>query len=201
MSYSEGYRIRDPSKPHFLTLTVVGWLDVFTRYCYRDLLLDNLGYCILNKGMILYGYVIMSNHVHLIVQAENGLLSELLRDFKKHTSKIILRAIKDEPESRRDWMISYFSEACKTHSRNEHYQFWKYGNHPEEIYSTKFLWSKLDYIHLNPVRARIVKRASEYIYSSASNYVNGEGIISVSLAANPVIDVHKKDAFWKSISW
>jgi len=70
---------------------------------------------------------------------------------------------------------------------------WQYGNHAEEIYSENFLWSKLDYIHLNPVRASIVYKASEYLYSSASNYVDGIGVLEeVTLADNPVTDVLKR---------
>jgi len=76
-----------------------------------------------------------------------------------------------------------------------------YGNHPEEIFSTKFLWSKLDYIHLNPVRARLVEKASHYTYSSAINYVEGHCILDITVVNNPVINVKNDNAFWKSIVW
>ncbi|MDR6969105.1 hypothetical protein J2X31_003131 [Flavobacterium arsenatis] len=52
--------------------------------------------------MVLYGYVIMSNDIHLVVQSSEGLLSDLIRDFKKFTSKTILDKIQAEPESRRE---------------------------------------------------------------------------------------------------
>lgn len=196
-----GYKIRDQSKPHFLTFTVVDWIDVFTRKRYRDILVNNLHYCISNKGLMVLGYVIMSNHVHIIMQSEKDQLSDLIRDFKKATAKHILKSIKEDSESRMEWILDRFELATKSHSRNKKYQLWKYGNHPEEIYSAKFLWSKLNYIHLNPVRAGIVKRASDYIYSSASNYVEGTGIVNVKIVDNPVIEVLKPDAFWKSNTW
>ncbi len=82
----EGYIIRDQEKTHFITATVVDWIDVFTRKNYKDVVIDSLNYCIKNKGMILYGYVIMSNHIHLIIQSKNGNLSHLIRDFKKFTT-------------------------------------------------------------------------------------------------------------------
>ncbi len=198
---TDGYKIRDQSKPHFVTLTVVDWIDIFTRKSYKDDIISSLQYCIENKGMLLYGYVIMSNHIHMIVQSTEGDLSGLLRDFKKFTAKAILDHIQTKPESRREWMLQLFQKATKTHKRNSHYQFWKYGNHPEEIYSQKFLWSKLDYIHLNPIRAGIVSKASYYLYSSASNYVNSQGLLPITLADNPVIDVHSDQEFWKSIVW
>jgi len=184
----EGYIIREQAKAHFITATVVDWIDVFTRQVYRDCVVECLNYCIANKGMIVYGYVIMSNHIHLIIQSEVGKLSDLVRDFKKFTAKSILEKIHSEPESRREWMLERFQKATESHTRNKNYQFWQYGNHAEEIYTNKFMWSKLDYIHLNPVRAGVVNKASEYIYSSASNYLYGKGIVEVVLAGNPVIN-------------
>jgi len=94
-------------------------------------------------------------------------------------------------------MLERFKKATETHSRNKNYQLWQYGNHAEEIYSYKFMWSKLDYIHLNPVKAGIVEKASYYRYSSASNYVNNEGLIAIKIVDNPVVDVLKKSSITK----
>ena len=162
---------------------------MFTRKVYRDEVIKCFDYCIKNKGMIIYGYVIMSNHIHMVVQSKDGKLSDLLRDFKKFTATAILNKIQTEPESRREWMLERFKLATQSHSRNKNYQFWRYGNHPEEIYTNKFMWSKLDYIHLNPVRSGLVEKASHYIYSSASNYVNDSGLIIIEKADNPIVDV------------
>ncbi|RZJ47640.1 MAG: transposase [Flavobacterium sp.] len=185
----EGYVIRDQSLPHFITSTVVDWVNVFSRQIYRDIIIECLDYCTTNKGMILYGYVIMSNHIHLIIQSEEGKLSDLLRDFKKFTAKSILEKIQNNPESRREWMLERFKLAAENHTRNKVYQFWQYGNHAEEIYTNKFMWSKLDYIHLNPVRSGYVSQASHYIYSSAGNYVNDSGLLKIQKADNPIVDV------------
>ena len=185
----DGYKIRDQSLPHFITATVVDWVDVFTRKNYRDIVIECLDFCIREKGMVLYGYVIMSNHIHMVVQSNNGELSNLIRDFKKFTATKILEKIQSEPESRREWILERFKLAAESHTRNKNYQFWKYGNHPEEIYSNTFMWSKLDYIHLNPVRAGIVEKASHYIYSSASNYVSDNGLLKIEKADTPIVDV------------
>ncbi|MCI9844853.1 REP-associated tyrosine transposase [Flavobacterium pectinovorum] len=193
----EGYVVRDQTLPHFITATVVDWIDIFTRQTYRDIVIESLDYCIKNKGMLLYGYVIMSNHIHLIIQSEDGKLSDLIRDFKKFTAKSILEKIQNCPESRKEWMLERFKLATQTHSRNKDYQFWQYGNHAEEIYSNDFMWSKLDYIHLNPVRAGLVAKASDYIYSSAGNYVNNSGLLTIEKADNPVVDVLNSKSFTK----
>ena len=193
----EGYVIRDQEKIYFVTCTVVDWIDVFSRKIYRDLVIDCFRYCIENKGMLVYGFVIMSNHIHIILQSKEGKLSDLIRDFKKFTAKSILDAIKQNPESRREWMLERFAKATETHTRNKNYQFWQYGNHAEEIYTLHFLWDKLNYIHLNPIRVGIVEKAQDYLYSSASNYVNGKGLFEIELADNPIIDVTKTNEFWK----
>ena len=195
-----GYTIKDQAKAHFITATVVDWIDVFTRQAYRDCVVDCLNFCIKNKGMILYGYVIMSNHIHLILQSNNGELSNLLRDFKKFTAKTILEKIQNEPESRREWMLERFQKATESHSRNTNYQFWQYGNHAEEIFTENFLWTKLDYIHMNPVRSCIVAKAEDYIYSSASNYILGKGIVTVELVEIAKVDILKSSSFIKYIS-
>ena len=197
----EGYIIRDQTLPHFITSTVVDWVDVFSRKQYKDCLMESLDFCIENKGMILYGYVVMSNHIHLIVQSEQGKLSDLIRDFKKFTAKTILNKIENGPENRADWMLKRFEFACKSHTRNEKYQFWQYGSHPEEIYSEKFMWYKLDYLHMNPVRAGLVTRASHYIYSSASNYVDDQGIIKITKANNPIFNVLKPVSLTNNYIW
>jgi hypothetical protein len=127
-----------------------------------------LKFCQKQKGLILHGYVIMrkaapSNHIHVIFQAETGNLSDLVRDFKAagvlvFTAKQILKTIKNGPESKSDWMLKRFEFAAKSQSRNSKHQFWEYGNHPEEIFSEIFFWTKLNraafrYIHMNPVRS------------------------------------------------
>jgi REP element-mobilizing transposase RayT len=114
-----GYKIRNQAAAHFITVAVVEWVDVFTRKEYRDIVLESIKYWQDNKGLLLHGWCIMSNHLHLIVSAKNHDLSDVLRDFKKFTSKQIIQAIKEnEHESRREWMLRIFREECEKNSRN-----------------------------------------------------------------------------------
>jgi REP element-mobilizing transposase RayT len=182
---SEGYKITDQTKPYFLTFTVTDWVDIFTRKNYRDIVIDSMKYCQKEKGLVLFGYVIMSNHIHLIAQSADGHLSDLIRDMKKFIARNILETIKQEPESRRDWMLKRFEFAAQGTNANETYKFWQSGNHPEEIFTEKFFWLKLNYIHLNVVRAGIVRKASDYIYCSASNYTLNSGIIDIEILSSP----------------
>jgi putative transposase len=176
------YKISDKGGVYFITCTVVNWVDVFTRKQYADIMTDSLNYCVYNKGLIIYGYVIMSNHLHLLVQAPEN-LSDVLRDFKKFTSQSIIRAIEDnKTESRRNWMLWLFKVAGSDNSNNIKYQFWKPDNQPELCYELKFMWQKLNYIHNNPVAAGVVYKAEDYVYSSAADYFNGKQVGKVKVA-------------------
>jgi putative transposase len=67
---------------YFVSFSVVGWLDVFTRREYQDILIDSISYCQKNKNQKIYCYCLMPSHVHLITYSENGMLSNVLRDMK-----------------------------------------------------------------------------------------------------------------------
>jgi putative transposase len=166
-----GYKIRNQAAIHFITFAVVSWVDVFTRKEYCDVVLDSLRYCQEHKCLRLHCWCVMSNHLHLIASAENHDLSDILRDFKKFTSKKILSAIEtNRRESRKEWMMEIFKKAGESNSRNKTYQFWRQDNHPEELYSSKFIFQKMNYTHNNPVRAGLVERPEHYLYSSARDY-------------------------------
>lgn len=165
------YRIGDQNALHYLTFATVNWIDVFTGKKYRDVLIDSLAYCRKEKGLELYGYVIMSNHVHLIARAKEGFsLSNILRDFKKHTSKQIIKLIQEEPESRKEWLLQIMAEHGAKNDKNKTYQLWRNDNHPIELHTNAVIKQKLDYIHNNPVESGIVEKPEEYLYSSARNY-------------------------------
>ena len=102
--FREGYAIRDQYAPHFLTFTVCGWIDLFSRKVYRDIVLDAFRFAQSRNQLILYGYVIMSNHIHLIAKADENqkkTLSDIVRDFKKFTHREMMLVIESDIESRR----------------------------------------------------------------------------------------------------
>ena len=182
MTYmSTGYQIQDQHAMYFITSTVVDWVDVFTRQRYRDIVIGSMNFCCENRGLKIYGYVIMSNHIHLIVSSEAGILSDTLRDFKRFTATNIIEEVRLQPESRREWMLHRFKWNGSRNLRNTDNQFWIQDNRPELIYSQDFFLQKLNYIHENPVRAGIVYRAEDYIYSSARAIIlNKPGLVPIT---------------------
>jgi REP element-mobilizing transposase RayT len=125
----------------------------------------------------------MSNHIHLIAGSTEGFhLSNILRDFKKFTSKEIIRAIRENPsESRKEWMLNRFEFAGKYNKKIKNFKFWQDGNEAKEIHTNSFFDQKLDYIHNNPVKAEIVARPEDYLYSSAGDYSDEKGLLEVEI--------------------
>ena len=177
------YAIRHPNDLYFLTFTVVDWMDVFTRLAHRQLLVDSLNYCIRNKGLIVYAWVVMSNHIHMVAYAEEGKkMGDLIRDFKRHTSNAVRKSIETGPESRREWLLDRMAFTARKTKRTDNYKLWQDGSHAMDIFSMDFLQQKIDYIHNNPVRNGLVDLPEHYRFSSARDYYTEEnGLVAIEM--------------------
>jgi REP element-mobilizing transposase RayT len=182
---STGYQIKDQNAIHFLTFQVVDWIDIFTRKIYKDIIIDSFKYSIENKGFQIFAYVIMSNHIHLIANSSDGKLSENIRDIKKFTSRNIIETMLSVTESRKDWILNRFKLNASHHKSNTNYQVWTHENHAMLLYSNGFIQEKINYIHENPVRAGIVERPEDYLYSSARNYSGLKAPLEIPLLVIP----------------
>ena len=112
------------NKSYYLTMTVEGWIDIFSREIYRKILVNSIRHCIKEKGLNVFSYDIMTNHLHLIVNSNEPFkLSSTIRDLKKFTSKACIHQIIAGVESRRDWMLKLFSEYSLNSSRHKEYMF------------------------------------------------------------------------------
>jgi len=171
---SRKYKFHNPEGVYFVSFAVQGWIDVFTRNEYKDILVENLKFCQKNKGLEIFAWCIMTNHVHLITGAKEGFrLPDILRDYKKFTSKALKNAIvKNIQESRKERMLQQFETP-------EGFRFWRGDNKPIELWSNKVINQKIDYIHQNPVEAGLVFKAEDYVYSSAVDYAGEQGLLSV----------------------
>ena len=171
---SRKYKFRNQEGVYFVSFSVVGWVDALRRSEYKDILVKNLAYCQENKGLEIFAWCIMTNHVHLIIRAQEGyLLQNILRDYKKFTSKAIIKAIEENPvESRREWLLQQFRI-------KEGPVFWQGDNHPIELWSNEVIDQKLKYIHQNPVEEGLVFRAEDYRYSSACDYAGENGMLDI----------------------
>lgn len=179
---SRKYKINDQTKLYFVSFATVNWIDLFTRNEYKNILLDSLRYCQQNKGLEIYGWCIMTNHIHLIIGTTGLEIQYILRDFKSYTSRMLREAIAENPqESRKEWMVWMMERAGRKNSNNTDWQLWQQNNMPIELYTYQVTKQKLDYIHQNPVEAGFVVNSEDWLYSSAADYAGDKVFLDIYL--------------------
>ncbi len=183
---SRNYKIYDQTDLHYLTYATVGWVDVLTRPDYKDIIVESLRHCQREKGLELFAWCIMTNHVHLIARAKAGYqLQEILRDHKKFTSKALLKAVEGNPqESRREWLMDHFKRADGGN------QVWQHDLHPIWLRRADIIQQKLRYIHRNPVEEGLVEEPHHYLYSSARDEAGLPGMLKLQTLWGEVITDH-----------
>jgi REP element-mobilizing transposase RayT len=155
---------------YFVTCTVVEHLPIFSRPNYVQIVLDSLAYLREHKNTQLNAFVLMSTHLHAVLWPQNGAnMSDVLRDFKRHTSRAISREAQHLGDSQ--FLQTFAAVRAGNRARPEsQYQVWQEGSHPEAIYSDDFARQKIEYIHFNPVKAGLVAKPEDWPHSSARAY-------------------------------
>jgi putative transposase len=180
---SRNYKFHNAEGLYFVSFATVYWIDVFVRRLYFDCIVNNLNYCIQNKGMEIYAWCIMPSHIHLVFRSNIQKPEELIRDFKSFTSKELIKLIAGNiQESRREWLLNSFEKAAAINSNNTNNQFWQQHNQPIELWSAGVIQQKIDYVHNNPVEAGLVERDFEYLHSSARDYCEIPGLVKTIIA-------------------
>ena len=177
---SRKYKFHNKSGLYFVSFATVNWIDIFTCQVYFNVLSESIDFCRKHKGMELYCYCFMSSHLHFIFRSNKEQPMELLRDFKRYTSRKMTKFIKDNPqESRKEWLLWMFKKAAEQQNNVEGYQFWQHHNKPIELWSEKVIKQKIDYIHENPVTAGFVVYPEDWRYSSAKNFQGDNTILEI----------------------
>jgi putative transposase len=133
-------------KGHFyhVTTRTVGGVFAFDSDAAKQVIVDAMAFYRQRGDWRLHGFVIMANHVHVVVSQAEISLSGVIGNFKKWISNH-LGGQSEEPLLERR-----FDDNAITH--------------------VKELWQVVDYVHNNPVRIGLVRRATDYFWSSARNY-------------------------------
>ena len=169
------YKITEKEGIYFVTSTIVEWMPVFTSQKYCDIIIESIKYCKVHKGLKLYAFVLMDNHIHLIVKAPE--LSDTLASFKKFTAKEIIDQLKQDSKQ---WLLSQLAFYKKKYKTESDYQVWQEGSHPQLMLNEEMLRQKVKYIHCNPVRRGLVDSPEHWSYSSYRNYhLNDHSIIQI----------------------
>lgn len=121
-------------------------------------------------GFLVWAYVIMPEHIHLLVYPQGCLVRDILKSIKGPMARSIIAQLKrtDHPDLK--WM--------RTGNAKRPYAFWQAGGgYDRNLYKTKTIWKKIDYIHQNPVRRKLVAEAAEWEWSSVRLYRNMEPVV------------------------
>lgn len=164
------------NQPHFITSTVVNWMPLFGQVELAQIILDSLAFLQRRQRLILYGYVIMENHLHLI--ASGASLSKEIGDFKSFTARSIIDLLKVKHS---DHILNQLKFYKLRHKTDQEYQLWQEGFHPQAILNEEMFRQKLDYIHYNPVKRGYVDDPAHWRYSSYRNYIGQPGLLEVEL--------------------
>ncbi len=180
-SMSRKYKFGDNSGLYFISFAVINWIDLFIRKEYKDIVLDSWRFCQKEKGLEIYGWCIMSSHVHMIVGTTGRPLEKTIGEMKSFTSRSLRKAIEDNVgESRKEWLIEMMKQAGLDNNNNNDWQLWQQHNQPIELKNPEIFHQKLQYIHDNPVEAGFVEKEEDYLYSSARDFNGRKGLIELS---------------------
>ena len=141
-----------------------------------EIIIESLKYCRQQKGLKVFAYVILDNHLHLVADGEG--LDVTIKEFKSYTARDIIQLATSEGK---DWLLNQFKYYKAKHKKESQYQVWQEGFHPQLVSSEEMLRQKVEYIHDNPVRAGLVERAEDWVYSSAKNYLGQGGVLEIDV--------------------
>ncbi|WP_025673464.1 REP-associated tyrosine transposase [Salinivibrio socompensis] len=167
------YKITEPHLPHFVTLTILHWIPVFTRPGTVNILLDALRFLSRN-GLNVYAWMVLENHCHLVLQSQA--LDHDIARLKSWTARNLIQYLAERNVKQILDQLAFYKKA---HKVDRAYQFWQEGVHPELIQNDAMMRQKIEYIHQNPVKRGYVDEAAHWRYSSARDYMGTPGLLAV----------------------
>ncbi|MDZ7657813.1 REP-associated tyrosine transposase [Fodinibius sp.] len=168
------WKIHPDTQYYFCTTSITKWYPVFTRIEYFSLIINSLIFCQRNKDLSIHAYVIMLNHMHLIISAgKPESIPNIFRDLKRHTSSEISSLLKTHGKSN---ALRIFKKTANKSNKDQEYKVWQSGYHPISLETEHFFKQKLNYIHHNPVHKGYVNEPTHWRYSSAANYAGYDDV-------------------------
>jgi REP element-mobilizing transposase RayT len=168
------YKIYEPTHPHFITLTVLHWIPLFTNTKSVDILLESFRYLQESDNLKIYSYVILENHLHLVASSDD--IAKTIKKFKSFTAKKLLELLQKENIKTILEQLAFYKKA---HKKMTTYQVWQEGMQPKLIQNEKIMLQKIEYIHNNPLKRGYVDEAKHWRYSSARDYEGKKGLLDI----------------------
>lgn len=170
------YKIYEEIYPYFITCTIKEGLPLLSNPKLAKIVLDSLTFLQTERKVLIYGYVIMENHLHAIVQGKE--LAKKLRLAKSFMARQIVDILRVDGNSK---LLNQIKFRKLKHKIKCDYQVWEEGFHPKQLFNNEMVSQKLEYLHFNPVKCGFVDRPEHWRYSSARNYLALEGLIPVTI--------------------
>ncbi|MBD3614927.1 MAG: transposase [Gracilimonas sp.] len=171
------YKFKEEHYPYFVTCSTVKGISLFAYQDISKLIIESIKHLQNKEKVELYAYVIMHNHIHLIVEGKR--LAIKMGRFKSFTARCIIDYLK--AHNRRYYLSELIAYKHSKHKDSE-YQVWQKGVHPKQISDVRMMNQKIEYVHCNPVKAGFVNLPQHWKYSSARNYLGEDNaIIPVTL--------------------
>jgi|AntRauTorcE11897_2_1112592.scaffolds.fasta_scaffold00096_3 REP element-mobilizing transposase RayT len=159
------YKILDERYPYLITSTVSGRLPLFAMQSIRQILVAGLNFLIYKRNISILAYVIMPDHIHFIAQGTD--LGKKISSFKSYSARRMIDLLKEEGDNQ---LLRKLNEAKLPTQKDREHQIWTEGFHPKQISNAAVMGQKIEYIHYNPVKAGLVERKSDWVYSSYGDY-------------------------------
>jgi|SRR6266850_184203 len=157
----EKFQISRDSQALYITIVSKDRLPIFRTDAIKNLACEAIDEARNSGGFLLFAYVIMLDHMHLLTDCPN-------------TSADVLRYVKGIPGRRvidylkaKNFQTSLAKLQHQDWKRNHTYSLWQKEKNVLSVFSEAMFMQKVNYIHLNPVRAGLVERAVDYRWSSA----------------------------------
>jgi len=168
------YEVLADSTTYFATSAVVNWLPLFSKPDLAKVVFDSLEFLHAQRRLVLHAYVLLENHLHLVGTSSS--FSKEMKNFKSYTARGIVNSLK---ETGSKFYLEQLRLLKDPDKKDQNYQVWQEGFHPQAILSDHMLRQKIEYIHYNPVRRGYVDQAEQWRYSSARQYAGEQGLSAI----------------------
>ena len=157
---------------YFVTISISGWKPIFNEPKYAQIVLQSLKWLREQKTLKLFAFALMPDHLHIIMKPLGEFRPEsIIQRFASYTSHEILKQLRQDGNKQ---LLGFFRK-CAEEKKDRKHQIWQEAL-AKNVFSEKFLFEKMEYIHNNAVYKRwmLVENRSDYPYSSACYYDGGE---------------------------
>ena len=168
--------LANDTNPYFITSSIVDWHPLLEDSEIAKIILNSLAFLQKENRIILYAYVIMKTHLHLVASADD--LRKEMANFRSYTAR---KSIDYFKKQNRQGILQLLSQQELSSRKDREHQFWQEGVQPKRIYDRKMMAQKIMYIHENPVRKGYVEKPEDWLYSSAGAYEAVDGLLDICM--------------------